>query len=427
MDLHKSALTTTGQKVYFTVPFAKVDQERRLVSGFATLDNVDRQGDIVTTEASIKAFDNSRKNIREMHGNIAAGRIVNYSVESFYNPDDNKSYTGIFVSAYVSKGAESTWEKVLDGTLTGFSIGGQINDWDNVYDSDLEATIRVITDYELLELSLVDNPANPLANIFTVEKSGTGSFIKGMAADIHIENVFYCETDEFAQANTAEAIDCVACGDPMKNIGWFESTAERDQEIGDVVSKYRSSVQSEGGVQNMEEQAEFIEKSDDVAVVPEEEAAEVVEDEAVEEEAVESESEEFAHDVEKAVEVEAEAVNTDELDIEKALNEIKDSTEETVKAIQKSAHEQVEQIRVKIEEFQKSYDEKFAELDEKFSQIQENLSGYKDSSEQVAKRLDALESATAIRKSVEVESTGNETSEDGSVFKGVFLGLDRLS
>ena len=58
VDLQKASLTTNGQQVTLTMPISKVDVEKRIVSGFATLDNIDRQGDRVTAEASQKAFEN---------------------------------------------------------------------------------------------------------------------------------------------------------------------------------------------------------------------------------------------------------------------------------------------------------------------------------------------------------------------------------
>ncbi len=51
------------------MPFSKVDKERRIVSGFASLDNLDKQNDIVTAEASMKAFAKFRGNIREWRTN----------------------------------------------------------------------------------------------------------------------------------------------------------------------------------------------------------------------------------------------------------------------------------------------------------------------------------------------------------------------
>ena len=59
---------------------------------------------------------------------------------------------------------------VLDGTLTGFSIGGKIVDSEPAMDDETEQPIRVVKKYELMELSLVDSPANQFANILSIQK-----------------------------------------------------------------------------------------------------------------------------------------------------------------------------------------------------------------------------------------------------------------
>ena len=49
-----------------------------------------------------------------------------------------------------------------------------------------------------MELSLVDNPANQLANVFSIQKSATGPVtVKGMLAETEIENVFICKNDDY--------------------------------------------------------------------------------------------------------------------------------------------------------------------------------------------------------------------------------------
>ena len=55
MSIAKSNLAVDGNSVHMSMPFAKVDEAKRLVSGFATLDNIDSQGDVVLAEASAKA------------------------------------------------------------------------------------------------------------------------------------------------------------------------------------------------------------------------------------------------------------------------------------------------------------------------------------------------------------------------------------
>lgn len=158
---------------HFQVPFTKVDQGRRVVIGIATADNIDKADDIVDFDASVTAFDNWIGNIREMHGPKAVGKALSYKQVEFTD-DDGQPYKGIEVEAYVSKGAEDTWQKVLDGTLTGFSIGGMVEKAKAEYHTSMKKMVRRIVKYSLGELSLVDNPCNPAAQI-SVVKSHNGT------------------------------------------------------------------------------------------------------------------------------------------------------------------------------------------------------------------------------------------------------------
>lgn len=240
MNIQKATWANGHSKMSLAFPFAKVDKENRTVSGFATLDNIDHHGDIVTSEASKKAFERFRGNIREMHQPIAVGKILSFNEEDYYDAEAGKNYKGVFVQAYISKGAQDTWEKVLDGTLTGFSIGGNIVEAGmQPGDSSADEERRVIKEYDLQELSLVDNPANPLANVFSIQKSGDNLIFKGMATEIETENVFWCGTDQIATANTNETKECSICGDSMQTIGWIEKfDEEKSESIQKVVDGY---------------------------------------------------------------------------------------------------------------------------------------------------------------------------------------------
>ena len=121
--MRKSVLTGTQSAVNISMPISKVDVEKRLVSGFASLDNVDQQGDRIIPDANIDAFQSFRGNIREMHSDHnAVGKLVNFEETMYYDEKTEKFYSGIYVTVYVSKGAPNTWEKVIDGTLTGCSL-----------------------------------------------------------------------------------------------------------------------------------------------------------------------------------------------------------------------------------------------------------------------------------------------------------------
>ena len=169
--------STDGDNYRMDMTITKIDKERRLVSGWASLDNPDLQGDIVLAIASEGAFSRFRGNIREMHQPIAAGRLVSYTPDTFFDKNTQKFYNGIFVTAYVSKGAQSTWEKVLDGTLSAFSIKGPIRDFEMQFSKDAGRQLRVIKEYDLEELSLVDSGGNQLANVVSFQKSVDGLLV----------------------------------------------------------------------------------------------------------------------------------------------------------------------------------------------------------------------------------------------------------
>jgi hypothetical protein len=164
-----------------------------------------------------------------MHQPIPAGKVVNFRTESFFDPGTNKQYNGVYVDAYISKGATDIWEMVLDGTLTGFSIGGNVKDSEPVLDAESQSTVRIIKDYDLVELSLVDSPANQLANIFSIQKDlQGGSIADGIFNKSNIQNVFWCENDELAYTDENEAHKCANCGDDLKSIGWIDEVTQEN-------------------------------------------------------------------------------------------------------------------------------------------------------------------------------------------------------
>jgi hypothetical protein len=153
----------------FSVPFAKVDKEKRLVSGVATAENLDKQGEIVDYETAKKFFTNDALwpgNIREMHKAEAVGTAVDVECD-----DANKV---ISITARISKGAPNTWEKVQDGTLKMFSIGGSGKRVAEKVDGKMAKRLFL---EQLAEVSLVDNGANPLAK-FDIVKSVDGAVVR---------------------------------------------------------------------------------------------------------------------------------------------------------------------------------------------------------------------------------------------------------
>jgi len=156
-------------------PIDLIKKEERVVIGIATADNIDKANDVVDFNASLDAFKNWGGNIREMHAPIAVGKAIHIEPTQIKGPD-GKKYNAIKVHAYISKGAEDTWQKILDGTLKAFSIGGKIIQKEAMSEKMHNGRpINIIKQYVLGELSLVDNPANALATVDIIKRNEDGS------------------------------------------------------------------------------------------------------------------------------------------------------------------------------------------------------------------------------------------------------------
>lgn len=191
------------------VPLMKVNVQKRIVEGFATLNNVDQARDRVDSDASVEAFSNWFGNIREMHQPMAVGKAIDHYPETYTDPDTGESYEGIWVRAKISKGAEDTWQKVLDGTLAGFSIGGATQEKEREFvksDDGTEVPVWKITKYRLTELSLVDNPCNRLATISLAKSIDGGALVvEDVIADGDFEKSYDCDTGQFCDLSAGIA------------------------------------------------------------------------------------------------------------------------------------------------------------------------------------------------------------------------------
>jgi len=414
---------------------AKTDEENRLVSGYATLDNVDTQGDVVTIESSKRAFAKTRARIREMHQPIAVGRIVDFKEDEFYDPKTNQFYRGIFVTAYVSKGAEDTWQKVLDGTLSAFSIGGAIIDSHTkiVKDAGVEKPVRFITEWELTELSLVDNPGNQFANIMSIQKSNDGSqLVKGMIADVKTENIFWCEEDGIAKTSPEESMSCNNCSGEMEAIGWCEE-ADRTEKIRQAIAQLSArngGVDMEKAEETVEtevvekaaevEETEVVEKAADVEEVAVEESAENAEEEteepkeadAEEAEEVEEEAEE-SEEVEKSAEVEETDANAD---LQKAIEALTES-------ISKGLSEHAAEVLAKLDEVAKSFKDEVEEVRKSNQALEAKFEAVSEEVETVEKRVDGVVASTAGKKSGDLGGSPEkiEKRKQDDLWSGTFL------
>jgi hypothetical protein len=413
MSISKAHWDTEGENVRLSMPFSKVDQERRIVSGFATLDNVDKQADIVTTDASMKAFAKFRGNIREMHQPLSVGKMVSFKEDKYFDSDTKKFYTGVYVSAYVSKGAQNTWEKVLDGTLSGFSIGGRMNKYDDMYDESMEKTVRIIKDYDLVELSLVDNPANQFANILSVEKVDGVDIIKGETLDTEFENVFWDSNNGVVKVADTEVELSPIDGTPMKNIGFVEKNDnEKTEMIKFLVDSAKginlSKMTKEASPMN--ETTEDVVKNDEVVeevqVAPEADAEAVEkgysEDKTVDEKSMDEEKtmdEKSMDEEEKKSDDmdEDEAMKSKEMD--KSIEEEVSKSDEVVVAAVAEIKNSLASAFSDLSAVVKSLNDEIADLKKSLGMANAKLEDAEKDFNNIGKRIDAVEADTAFRKS----------------------------
>lgn len=130
--------------------FESADDGSLMVSGIASTEAVDADGEVVTAEAMRKAIPSYLQSgtVREMHQPIAAGCPISAFVD-----DDGKTH---FTAKIVDKG---TIDKIKSGVLKGFSIGGKT----------LKKVGNKIVEILLRDISVVDLPNNP-ESFFTLIK-----------------------------------------------------------------------------------------------------------------------------------------------------------------------------------------------------------------------------------------------------------------
>ena len=428
MVTNKAHWETKGDSVRLSMPIGKVDVERRMVSGFATLDNVDRQGDIVTTESSVEAFKNFRGNLREMHQPSAVGKIVSFKEDKYFDPSDKKFYSGVYVSAYVSKGAQDAWEKVLDGTYTGFSIGGNITTWDDAYDEKIDKTIRVIKNYELHELSLVDNPANQFANILSIEKVNGQNVVSGYLSKAEIENVFWDSENGIVMMSDSDSVTSPVTGNKMQNIGFIEKNDKDNAEMIKFLVDSAKGINTIKITKEVNQMTESTEAAANVAVevaevAPEAQPADVIETLAVAEEVAITEElvvaksvdggadstvAEAAVEVKKAEEVVAEAVTDVNVEFAKAVSDINSSLTNAFGDLAATV---------------KSINDQVAALTKSLETVTSDVNGIKGNFNEFGKRVDLVEQDTAFRKSGDLGEIVQESPQvvQKSLWGGRFL------
>src|SRR5210317_221174 len=160
-QIMKSNKTLYLNSAFETKSFKKGSKSLK-IAGYANTVAKDRSGDVVTAQAWAKGVENYRRNpvllYQHKHEN-PIGRVDKITVDK----------KGIFVEAAVSEAAEKNHgvqTLIKDGALKSFSVGFRVKDGKYNRDDDT----MMITDVELLEISVVSVPCNQ-DSLFSIRKS----------------------------------------------------------------------------------------------------------------------------------------------------------------------------------------------------------------------------------------------------------------
>jgi hypothetical protein len=317
----------------------------------------------------------------------------------------------------------------------------------------MDKSIRVIKEYDLVELSLVDTPANQFANIMSIEKVDGVDVVKGDVADVEIENVFWDEESGMVLITQDDSASSPINGNAMKNIGFVEKNDNEKSEMikflvdsakGIDLSKMNKEVSPMTEENTTPADEAVVEKSDEVApeaVAVAEDAtkadeAEVAKTDDMDEDDMEEKSEDMdeteeksdnmeeeeddkSYDKEKSDSVEASVETTEEVsksdDVSEAVSELKDgitSAFSDLSAVVKSLNEQIADLK-------KSLDGANAEI----KAVKDEVTAAKSGLDEFGKRVDAVETDTAFRKSGDLGEIVQYQPEqvEKSIWGGRFL------
>jgi cation transport regulator ChaB len=423
MNLFDTDLTLNDDGTFeIGVPLMKVNAEKRTVSGFATLDNIDQVGDQVTSDASQEAFGDWIGNIREMHQKNAVGKAIDWRKDTYTDEETGNTYEGMWVTAKISKGAEDTWQKVLDGTLAGFSIGGATLEKQRDLVKTAEGTKQIwkITKYKLTELSLVDNPCNKLATISLVKSVDGALETTDTLADGNLDKAYDGETGDFVDLS-GEYKDVVRALEALRDRAVSVNADHVVSEASDKLSCFRSKARweaqdAEYSVSKSEDSKEDttvstekdLEKSDETLQVNDESGKDSVElneeDKGLLRKLVDFiKGEEAPAGVTTEVETtETEKEGTPDMNADEVAEAITEASSELNKGVD-SKFEQVGESLTKIQDLlekvatSESVDELKKELEAKV--------------EELAGRIEAVETSGAIKKSGEDAGKAGEEIE----------------
>lgn len=199
--------------------FEILDEDKRIIAGWASTEVVDLHGDLVPIEEIRRGMYNLMArggNILYGHSNKPVGKILEWDVRKH----SEANVDGLWIVAQIYKDYpldDEVWAMIKRGLLKGFSIGGQGKKAKAFVKGDKSKTVNVVHDLNLMEISIVPTPANPLATIEQVNyiAKGLGSKVVGKVVDIsHVLEKYGIDRDDLEKLS-----ECDFCENVKKIYG----------------------------------------------------------------------------------------------------------------------------------------------------------------------------------------------------------------
>jgi HK97 family phage prohead protease len=170
----------------------------RIIEGFASIQEIDRDNEIVMMSAISDSLNDFMLNpvIRFQH-TIPVGKALESRIEG------DKFYIKAYITDKTEKGLE-VCSLVDEGIVKSFSIAGKILKYEDKFDKELKKDIRYITKMELYEVTVCDLPANRKSFFSVVSKSIDDAYT-GKMPEIKLEEKI-CEDKNKNVSNMEEKI-----------------------------------------------------------------------------------------------------------------------------------------------------------------------------------------------------------------------------
>ena len=159
------------------------NEDERIIAGWASVETVDKQGDVVPISELAKAmlkFMDRGGIIVFGHENKPVGKVLHWEIKK----DPRTGKYGVWIVAKINRGYEidnKVWELIKQGVLKGFSIGGfgEANKAVIKDDNGVQREVNLLKNLQIMEISIVSEPANPYAVIEAFNEYAKGEVQEG--------------------------------------------------------------------------------------------------------------------------------------------------------------------------------------------------------------------------------------------------------